>query len=143
MTATERFIPYSKADIVTLCADEGTLSADEIVLFKDVCKLVSSIFHFKFHASLGLLKESYAPVNPDIDTKTIYAKTEGEKIQLEANLVSELKKLLNAANFEEVTQADLDRALQEESLFKIKLNVDFEQVLFFRRGQINKTRNPK
>lgn len=138
MATKEHFIPYSKADIIRMCVEEGTLLPEGIQQFKDVCMLVSSIFHFKFHSSLELLKESYAPVNPDLDTKTPYPKTDNEKGLLETTLVAELKELLNAANFEEVTQADLDRALQEESLFKIKLNVDFndfEQVLFFRRGQ--------
>ncbi|MBL1319817.1 MAG: DUF3754 domain-containing protein [Methylophaga sp.] len=138
MATAEHFIPYSKVDIIRMCAEEGTLSSSDVLLFKDACKLVSSIFHFKFHSSLELLKESYAPVNPDLDTKTPYSKIDDDKEILEIRLVSELKTLLNAANFEEITQADLDRALQEESLFKIKLNVDFndfEQVLFFRRGE--------
>ena len=138
MTTTEHFIPYSQADIIRMCADEGTLSPNDILLFKDVCALVSSIFHFKFHSNLERLKESYAPVNPDLDTKTPYPKIDNEKSILETRLVAELKELLNAANFEEITQVDLDCALQEESLFKIKLNVDFndfEQVLFFRRGE--------
>jgi hypothetical protein len=138
MAIKERFIPFSKADIIKMCADEGTLAADELTIFSDVCTLVSSIFHFKFHSSLELLKESYAPVNPDVDTKPLYSKTDDEKVLLEAQLIIELKALLNAANFEEITQRDLDRALHEESLFKIKLNVDFndfEQVLFFRRGE--------
>ena len=52
-----------------------------------------------------------------------------------------MKNLLDAANFEEITRADLDRALLEESLFKIRLQVnfnDFEQILFFRRGESTK-----
>jgi hypothetical protein len=49
--------------------------------------------------------------------------------------------LLNAANFEEITRADLDRAMLEGSLFKIRLQVDFndfEHILFFRRGESTK-----
>ncbi|MFW5425892.1 MAG: DUF3754 domain-containing protein [Methylophagaceae bacterium] len=138
MTIKERFVPYSKADIVSICMNEGTLSSEESVLFNDVCSLISSIYHFKFYSSLELLKESYAPVTPDLDTKLLHPRTDDDKVELENSLVSELKALLNAANFEEITQSDLERALQEESLFKIKLNVDFndfEQVLFFRRGE--------
>lgn len=134
----QRFIPYRKTDIIKLCADDGYLSASDLESFNDVCQLISSIFHFKFHTNLELLKECYAPVNPDLDTKSVYPKTDSEKQQLDKRLITELKILLNAANFEEITQVDLDRSLQEESLFKIKLNVDFndfEQVLFFRRGE--------
>ena len=134
----ERFIPYRKTDIVAMCCEDGRLSAEDVLKFQDVCKLLTSIFHFRFHKSLETLKDCYAPVNPDSDTKHVYPKTGEEKIQLETILTTELKQLLNAANFEVLTKEDLDRALQEESLFKIRLNVDFddfEQVLFFRRGE--------
>ena len=138
MPIKERFIPFSKADIIKMCTTEGLLSKDELVPFNDVCSLISSIFHFKFHRSLEILKESYAPVNPDINTKILHPVTAEEKVILETRLVTELKALLNTANYEEITQSDLDRALDEESLFKIKLHVDFndfKQVLFFRRGE--------
>ncbi|HBI75645.1 MAG TPA: DUF3754 domain-containing protein, partial [Alteromonas macleodii] len=50
--------------------------------------------------------------------------------------------LLNAANFEKVTNEDLEAALNEESLFKVRLAVsfeDFEDVVFYRRGESVKT----
>ncbi|MCK5872831.1 MAG: DUF3754 domain-containing protein, partial [Methylococcales bacterium] len=137
-TIKERFIPFRKTDIIRLCLEDGGMPTSDNTMFNDVCSLISSIFHFKFHSNLELLKECYAPVNPDLDTRLVFSKTAEEKKQLDVRLISELKILLNAANFEEITQADLDRALEEESLFKIKLNVDFsdfEQVLFFRRGE--------
>lgn len=134
----QRFIPYRKADIISMCCEDDMLSQDETAQFKDICRLLSSIFHFQFHTSLESLKASYAPINPDADTHIVYPKTADEKAALETTLVTELTQLLNAANFEEVTQADIDRALEKESLFKIRLNVDFndfEKVLFFRRGE--------
>ncbi len=137
----ERFIPYRKTDIIAMCCDDAHLSEKDVLKFQDVCKLLSSIFHFRFHKSLETLKDSYAPVNPDLDTQLVYPKTEEEKTQMESVLISELKQLLDAANFEVITKEDLDNAMQEESLFKIRLNVDFddfEEVLFFRRGESEK-----
>ena len=134
----ERFIPYRKTDIIKMCCEDNSFSEDEVLLFQDVCKLIGSIFHFTFHSSLETLKNCYSPANPDSDTTTIYPVANDEKEHLETQLITELKALLNAANFEEITQADLDHALREESLFKIRLTVDFddfEQVLFFRRGE--------
>ncbi|MCK5872907.1 MAG: DUF3754 domain-containing protein [Methylococcales bacterium] len=134
----QRFIPYRKIDIISMCCDDKGLSPEETTQFKDVCRLLSSIFHFQFHSTLESLKASYAPINPDSDTQTVYPISDTEKVQLEATLVEELTQLLNSANFEEITKADIDRALQEESLFQIRLNVDlddFERVLFFRRGE--------
>ncbi len=137
----ERFIPFRKTDIVAMCCEDDHLPKEDVLKFQDVCKLLTSIFHFRFHKNLEILKDSYAPVNPDSDTKHVYPKTSEEKIQMEAVLITELKQLLDAANFEVITKEDLDRALQEESLFKIRLNVDFddfEEVLFFRRGESTK-----
>jgi hypothetical protein len=50
--------------------------------------------------------------------------------------------VLDAANFEKITDQDLADALEEESLFKVRLEVefnDFEQVVFYRRGEYRKT----
>ncbi len=134
----QRFIPFQKTDIITLCQQEGSLQGDDLTHFNAVCERLNSLYHFQFHRNLEALKHSYAPINPDADTHVIFPVSETEKQQRETQLITELKALLNAANFEEITQADLDRALQEESLFKIRLQVDFndfEQVLFFRRGE--------
>lgn len=134
----ERFIPYRRSDIVRLCVTDQSFSEADRNKLQDVCELIKNIYHFQFHTSLETLKDCYAPVNPDADTKVIYT-TSAETIhELEATLIDELKKLLNTANFEMVTTDDLNRAITEESLFKIKLNVDFEDfdnILFFRRGE--------
>ena len=134
----QRFIPYRKTDIVKMCCDDSCLSSKEIALFLNVVELMMSIYHFRFHKSLELLKDCYAPANPDADTRAVYFETEQKKSELGVMLVSELQNLLDAANFEEITQNDLNRAFKEESLFKIRLRVDFndfEEVLFFRRGE--------
>jgi hypothetical protein len=138
LRSKQRFIPFQKNDLITLCIKEGTLSQTDIDDFKSVCELINSLFHFQFHRHLETLKHCYSPVNPDADTQTVFPVSETEKQQREAKLIIELKALLDAANFEEITRADLDRALLEESLFKIRLQVDFddfEHILFFRRGE--------
>lgn len=137
----QRFIPFQKRDIIRLCIQEGSLLEEETDNFKSVCKLINSLFHFQFHQNLETLKHCYSPVNPDADTKTLFPVTNTDKQQRENQLITELKSLLDAANFEEITRADLDRALLEESLFKIRLQVDFndfEHILFFRRGESTK-----
>lgn len=134
----QRFIPFQKNDVISLCEQEGQLNDVELKDFRAVCTLLSSVFHFKFHRNLEALKHSYAPINPDADTQPIFPVTDAEKQQRESQLITELKQLLDAANFEEITRADLDRAMLEESLFKIRLQVDFndfEHILFFRRGE--------
>jgi hypothetical protein len=52
-----------------------------------------------------------------------------------------LTAVLHAANFEKITKTDLEEALKEESLFKIRLRIDFkdfEEVIFYQRGECTK-----
>lgn len=134
----ERFIPYRKADVIEMCIDDAKLASAEISDFPDFCKILQVIFHYEFHQRLEILKNCYAPFNPDTDTRALHSYSEQEKNDLHAELVRELKDILSAANFERITAEDLEQALAEESLFKIRLEVDFndfKDVIFFRRGE--------
>ena len=68
----QRFIPYRKTDIVRMCCDDDFLSESEVAQFKDICQLLTHLYHIRFHRSLETLKDSYAPVNPDADTQLVY-----------------------------------------------------------------------
>jgi hypothetical protein len=132
-----RYIPFRKSDIVEMCSREAPLSESDVKEFRDLCQILEALFHFEFHKRLETLKNCYAPFNPDTDTRAVFSYSEIYKKNLQKQLVAELTEVLNAANFETVTAEDLRQALGEESLFKIKLVVDFddfEDVIFFRRG---------
>ena len=134
----ERFIPYRKADVIEMCVDDASLASDDLSDFRDFCGILEVIFHYEFHQHLETLKNCYAPFNPDADTRELHTYSEQEKNDLHAKLVRELKDILSAANFERITAEDLEQALTEESLFKIRLEVDFndfKDVIFFRRGE--------
>ncbi|MFW5432038.1 MAG: TMEM143 family protein [Methylophilaceae bacterium] len=133
-----RFIPYSRNDIVRLLLDEEKLNKSDRKKLKDIGDLLMHVYHFEFHQSLETLKECYAPVNPDADTYTVFSTDKDELAEKESCLFDALNGLLDKANFEKITSEDLERSMAESSLFQIKLNVDFddfEQVLFFRRGE--------
>ena len=95
----QRFIPFQKKDVITLCDQEGTLSEPDINEFKSVCELIYSLFHFQFHRNLETLKHCYSPVNSDADTQTVFPVLSEDKQQRETQLITELKWLLDAANF--------------------------------------------
>lgn len=140
MLTRERFIPYRRADIINMCLQDKVLNERDLVQFANFCQVLSSLFHFELHKQLEKLKECYAPFNPDRDTVLVNNGQDAK--QLKINLESELREVLEKANYEIVSQADLNEALECESLFKVKLQVDFndfEEVLFFRRGITEKT----
>jgi hypothetical protein len=133
-----RFIPFRKEDIVAMCCDMSILKASEAEEFREFYRILAALFHFEFHHRLETLKNCYAPFNPDADTHPLKDYLPEEKRLLQKKLVDEMTAVLNSANFEKVTAKDLEQALTEESLFKIRLEVDFddfEDVIFFRRGE--------
>lgn len=133
-----RFIPYSRSDIIRLLTGQKHLKHADRQKLKEVCDLLMHVYHYTFHQALETLKDCYAPVNPDADTHTIFPNSKAELDEKEIQLFSALDGLLDRANFEKITDKDLALSMAESSLFQIKLNVDFndfEQVLFFSRGE--------
>lgn len=137
-TRSNRFIPFTKPDVIEMVIKDARLTEAQVKEFRDLCQILEALFHFEFHARLEKLKTCYRPFNPDADTRHVFNYSEAEKKDLQKQLVSEMTAVLNAANFEKVTAQDLQQALGEESLFQIRLEVDFEDfedVIFFRRGE--------
>jgi hypothetical protein len=135
---SDRFIPFRKADLVTMALRKGPLPTAQAGELQDFCRLLEALLHFEYHQLLKKLKAAYAPFDPDADTRPLAAPDAETLKRHQADFVREMTTLLNAANFERITADDLADALQEASLFKIRLAVDFddfEEVLFFRRGE--------
>ncbi len=141
MKARERFIPYRRTDIVTMCQMDGGLTVEELKAFDGFCQVLTSLFHFELHKTLEQLKNYYAPFDPDRDTKKMGINND-DVGKLKQQLEKQMTLVLEQANYESVSEADLHDALHTESLFKVKLQVDFndfDEVLFFRRGLSDKT----
>ena len=132
-TATPyRYIPFRKRDIVEMCLQDAKLTGQEDN-FRQLYHMLSSIFHFEFHNIIESLKDSYAPVDPDSDTRPF----DNTQASSNLNFVELLGGLLDKANYEQITEDELNQALTESSLFKIRLHVDFDdfsEVLLFCRG---------
>jgi len=121
-----------------MCIRDAGLTGDEVEEFRQFIRILEALFHFEFQRRLETLKNSYAPFNPNADTRLLTKVSEKDRKLLQQQLVDEMTAVLNAANFERITEEDLAQALAEESLFKIRLEVDFddfEDVIFFRRGE--------
>ena len=135
--AADRFIPYRKQDVVEMCLRELEFD-DSGTSLRQFCELLSNSFHVEYHQTLESLKNDYAPFDPNADTKQLEPYSSEQKAQCQARFAENFAGVLNAANFEKITEQDLQEALTEESLFKVRLEVefdDFEQVVFYRRGE--------
>ncbi len=141
-TRREAFIPYRRADLVELCLDDGRLVGEDAQKFRDFCEILSAYYHVKSQKTLEVLKDSFAPFNPDADTKTRVALAPEQVQEREDRLVEAFENVLQGANYVRLSETDLQRAFAEESLITLNTSVDFndyEQIVFYYRGDNWKT----
>jgi hypothetical protein len=122
----QRFIPFSKADLVEMLATDALLSDGDRPHFRAVASVLARIFQLDFAAKVDALKAHYAPFDPDLDVRRWKQPTDIETREHERLLVEKLQSLLNDANYETLSDADLAHALAEESLFNVSLFIDFD-----------------
>ncbi|WP_236074898.1 TMEM143 family protein [Teredinibacter purpureus] len=132
-TKAFRFIPFRVSDIVKMCLSESEL-AEQREAFLQFTGVLTQVFHYEFKGVLDALKEAYSPMDPDADTRSVFPVAEDSTGQF----VALLKTTLEKANYQAVSDEELNRAMTNASLFDLRLHVDFNdfsEVLLFCRGQ--------
>jgi hypothetical protein len=139
----EHFIPLRRSELVDLLGADKGLGGPDRDLFRQFCRLVTATFHFEYNQRLEELKDSYAPFDPDSDTRAL-AKLGGEERQHRLNtLFSDFAWLMERANFKHLSQEDLEPALHQTSAWGIPMEVDFsafERFAVFARGDARQRR---
>ena len=141
--ASGRFIPFRQSDLVDLLESDGRLPPDDKGMFRQLVCMLDATFHVEFRERLETLKDAYAPFAHDPDTRIVRAYDDDELAQAQQDLIEGLEDLLEDANFERIGTDELHRAFEEESLLKVRVDVDlddFAQVLIYRRGETHRTR---
>lgn len=134
----EHFIPFRKRDVLEMCLADPEMDAAEKTAFGDIFAILDAIIHFEYHRELRRLKDGYAPFDPDADTRTVRVLSPEEKAARQKSFTAALNAVLTAANYTPLSREDIDDALREQSVFKIRLEVDFddfEEVVFYKRGE--------
>jgi hypothetical protein len=117
-----------------MCLAESRLSPAQEQQFRHAGEVIERHFRDDFSRIKQELKDTYAALDPDADTRVINefcTRTPPEE------LAGKLESVLNRANYEKVTESGLKHALSSASLFQVRLYVDtndFEEVLLFTRG---------
>ncbi len=133
----ERFIPFRAADVVEMCVAQGGWQGQAEEQLRSFCRILKSVFHFEFHERLEMMKDLYSPFNPTRDTQMVRVLDADQREKIQVRFISELESTLDKANFETVSRSELEEALEQESLFFVKLQIDFddfEDVVLYRRG---------
>jgi len=128
MSERERFIPHR---VGVLAGELSRLPWDDendAERFQAFTRLVAALYHYEFHDREQQLSELWDRVGDDQEAA--------------GAVTAELTGLLDAGNYTAVTMAELDDALEQESLIPLRLEVDmddYDEVLVYRRGSHQKT----
>ncbi len=139
----ERFIPISLDSLVADLFNSDLLPNDQRILFKQFCTAYIALFHARAHAHLQNLKHIYLPFSPDRETLIHNNQASDEQI---STLKTELFTVLENANYERLSEDDLNEALNKISPHGVKVSVDFdefEEVALFYRGSAIQTESRK
>lgn len=133
----ERFIPVSRQAILEYLKRPEVWAEGEhndAVTFMDH---LDAWRHQSYRSRLSALKSSYLTFSPDRDTVRSLEFTPIQLLKMRHNLMEHLGDLLESANYEKVTQKDLDLLLTSDSPYGLRLHVDldaFDDVVIYFRG---------
>jgi len=134
----ERFIPISLEMLVKDLLNSSLLVVEQHSAFQSFCTNYIALFHAQSHTQLQYLKQLYQPYNPDRDTLISNSQSTSDQL---LQLKKELYNILENANYEQISENDLNAALNKTSPHGVKVSVDFEDfsevALFYRGSAIN------
>jgi hypothetical protein len=132
----DQFIPVRKSDILDVLVEQGHFaSTEEREKFRQICRLLSAVYHYEYFDRLEHLRHAYYYFNPELD-----ARARSDQATLDrayAELVDAFTAVLRGANFVEVPHEEIERAHRERVAVRVEIKApleDFRDVRFFRRG---------
>ncbi|MEP1472750.1 MAG: TMEM143 family protein [Halieaceae bacterium] len=129
-----RFIPFRRSDVLRMCLAENRLDGEQQQAFQRGIDHISAVYRAEFHQLRQQLKEAYAPLDPDADTRLVAGIDAAES---PPPLATTIETVLDRGNYEKISGADLQAAFDAASMFHVRLYVDMEdydEVLLFCRG---------
>ena len=112
MLEREHFIRFRKTAIFQMCLEDGRLDASQQREFREFATILDALFHYEYHARLEVLKDSYAPFDPDRDTRMTREECSAEhRAAAHEQFARTLQQILEKANYRRISRAEIDEAL--------------------------------
>lgn len=140
----EAYIPYLREDLIAMCLNDGRLSDSQQKSFKDLCEILTAHLHFEFQQHGESVKTNYGPFDPDRDTISLEENVDLD--QREAALIELFRSTAERANYFEIDKDQIEECFDAVTLIDLNTTVDlddFDRVLCFARGDIDKTTTVK
>lgn len=141
---TPRFIPFSVPDITRMCLNhppEGAIDKEHLVALEH---LLSRVFLLETGERVAALKAAYQPHDPDTDLQRPAIAQLAS--QAPTDFKRKIQALLERANFEPVSEQEIQDSLGDSTLVKLNLRIDFSQfddVFLYYRGASQATETVK
>lgn len=133
MQTFEHFIPISRRALREACVD----SFQEPYL-EDFAGLLDAYIHHQYHQQLESLKFLFEPWDPDRDTVCLQRSLSDNLSTQEEKLIEQVKDVLLQANYQPLSQFQLEQALAEDELLSLDMSIDFNdfaRCLVYWRGE--------
>jgi Protein of unknown function (DUF3754) len=134
LNARDHYIPVRKSELQRQLSNrfDPERFADR-EKFNQVCKLMSSLFHYQYFEQLERLRDDYYYFDPEIE-QTARFKDTGSAHDY-AKLVGNLRAVLLKANYIEVSRKDIEVEQHSSSLLRVVAATDdYRDIQLFRRG---------
>ncbi len=132
-------IPLRSAELIRRLADDPQAAPADRDQFARFSRLLAATLHYEYHAWIEQLEELYAPFDPDTATTPLRTCTEEERGRLVPDLFGKLAALLERANYQRLSQAEIEQAVGAASDWGVRLQVNFdvfERLEVYARGHV-------
>src|SRR5262245_6379421 len=130
------FIPIRKTDILNTLIERGEFAGEtERDQFRQVCKLLASIYHFEYFERLEKLRDAYFYFSPELDLQARFDRATLDHAY--HDLIEMFTTVLKGANFVEMSREEIAAAHDAREGVHVAVEApieDFRDVKFFRRG---------
>ncbi len=120
VSPTQHFIPISRAEIKSLILAESGDNSEKIA---KISELLEALWHHRMHSTQESLKRIYSEFDPDSTDEA------PEKFD-PTEFMSRFRDALTDGNWLEITDEEMQVALDGEDVFPISLDVRFEEFNF-------------
>ena len=125
---SDHFLPFRRRDLHRLALESAPAGTSTVL------ERLAALLSHEGQVRLERLKDLYHPLDPNQDLKPVPPATSADT----GAFGKELTALLERANFQAISQTELDHAFAAESLFQVKLHTelsDFAELTLYARGR--------
>jgi hypothetical protein len=132
----DQFIPIRKRDLLAALVKQGAFAGDaDRAKFKQLCRMLGSIYHYQYFEKLERLRDDYYYFNPQIEPPAGLSAADLQTYY--DDLLVSFFDVLKGANFIEVPHDEIAHAHSRRAVLPVEVEApldDYREVRFFRRG---------